>query len=675
MPLPILTRAAHFLATSCIALGLSIPAGHAQDQGGAAIGETAPPAAQGAPAAEPGAASAPANDQSAAAAPAASSVATPDLSSAGEWQTSMSLTEPSKYPPDFQHYDYVNPDAPKGGTLNSVATGSYDSFNPFVVRGTPAAGLVNFGGGLLYDTLMEQSTDEASVSHAMIAEAVRFPEDDSFVTFRLNPKARFHDGEPITVEDVIWSFDTLKELHPQWATYYKNVVKAEKTGEREVTFTFDQTGNRELPHIMGDLTVLPKHWWEGSGPDGKTRDISQPSLEPPLGSGPYKIGRFVTGQSIEWDRVEDYWGADVATHKGRYNYDKIDYTYIRDSNAAWEAFKKGGLNDYRIENSSRRWSTEYDFPAFQAGQVKKTTIPSHQVESMQAYVMNNRLPKFQDRRVRQALTLAFNFEDMNRTLFFGLNQRISSHFANSELAATGLPSERELKFLEPLKSEIPPEVFTKEFELPVYEDNRSVRDNLRQALELLKEAGYELKGTKLVDAKTGQQFSIEMLGNDPTDARVLQPYADSLKRLGIDASIRIVDTNQFIERLTNFDFEMVGMKYYPQSMSPGNEQRDFWSSGAADAPGSRNYAGIKNPATDKLINDIVYAKERDDLVAATRALDRVMLWEYYVVPQWYRAETWLAYWDKFGMSGRRPGYSEIDPFAWWIKSAEKAATN
>ncbi|MCE7030737.1 extracellular solute-binding protein [Jiella avicenniae] len=672
--MPILTRAAHFLATSCMALGLSMAAGHAQDQGGAATGETAAPAAQATPAPNPGAEPNPGREKTAPA-PASSSDPTADLSAAGEWQTSMSLAEATKYPADFQHYDYVNPDAPKGGTLNSVVVGSYDSFNPFVVRGTPAAGLANFGGGLLYDTLMEQSTDEPSVTHAMIAEAVRFPKDDSFVTFRLDPEAKWHDGEPITVEDVIWSFDTLKELHPQWATYYKNVVKAEKTGEREVTFTFDQTGNRELPHIMGDLTVLPKHWWEGTGPDGKPRDISQPSLEPPLGSGPYEIGPFVTGQSIEWERVKDYWGADVATHKGRYNYDKLDYTYIRDANAAWEAFKKGGLDDYRIENSSRRWAQEYNFPAFEKGEVKKTTIPDNQVESMQAYVLNNRLAKFQDRRVREALTLAYNFEDMNKSLFFSLYERMGSYFDNSELASSGLPSERELKFLEPLKDQIPPEVFTEEFSLPVYTDNRSTREHLRQALELFREAGYELQGTRLVDPKTGRQFSIEMLGDDPTDARVLQPYADSLKRLGIDATIRIVDSNQYIERLTNFDFEMTSLKYYPQSMSPGNEQRDFWSSGAADTPGSRNYAGIKNPAIDALVNDIVYAKDRDELVAATRALDRVMLWEYYVVPQWFKNETWLAYWDKFGMPDKSPGYSSIDPFAWWIKSAEEAAAN
>ncbi|UIJ74209.1 extracellular solute-binding protein [Aurantimonas sp. HBX-1] len=596
---------------------------------------------------------------------------------AGEWQESDSLIAPSKYPADFAHYDYVNPDAPKGGQLDETVVGTFDSFNPFIVRGTPAAGLATFGGGLLYDTLTEQSTDEPGVSHGLIAEALRFPADYSSVTFRLNPEARWHDGEPITVEDVIWSFETLTELHPQWTAYYKNITKVEKTGEREVTFTFDQTGNRELPHIVGDLTVLPKHWWEGTDASGKKRDITQPTSEPPLGSGPYRISGSSTGQWIEWERVEDYWARDHPTRVGRYNYGSIRYVYLRDSNAAWEAFKKGGLDDWRLENSARRWAEGYEFPAAQNDEVVRKTIESEQVQSMQAYVLNNRLPKFQDRRVRKALTLAFNFEEMNRTLFYGLYERIGSYFENSELAAKGLPSEAELKYLEPLRGQIPDEVFTEEFKLPVYGDAGSARDHLREALSLLQEAGYELRGTTLVNAATGEPFTIEFLGNDPQDTRVLEPFARQLERLGIKTNVRIVDTNQYIERMNNFDFEVVGMAYYPQSLSPGNEQRDFWSSTAADVPGSRNFAGLKNPAIDKLIDAIVYAKDREDLVAATRALDRVMLWEYYVVPQWYKSEDWLAYWDKLGMPETGPSYAGLDPYSWWIKSAagDAAASN
>ncbi|MDX1732539.1 MAG: extracellular solute-binding protein, partial [Aurantimonas coralicida] len=361
--------------------------------------------------------------------------AAPKAEGAGEWHESSSLIEGSKYPDDFAHYDYVNPDAPKGGTLNQIAIGSFDSFNPFIVRGTPAAGLATFGGGLLYDTLMDQSPDEPGTAHALIAEAVRYPADFSSVTYRLNPEARWHDGEPVTVEDVIWSFETLTELHPQWSAYYKNIVSAEKSGDGEVTFTFDQTGNRELPNIVGDLTILPKHWWEGTDASGNKRDITQPTSEVPLGSGPYRIKSHDIGQSITWERVADYWGLDNPTRVGRYNYGEIRYVYLRDTNAAWEAFKKGGLDDWRLENMSRRWAEGYDFPAAKDGRVIRKTIDSGQVQSMQAYVLNNRLEKFQDRRVRKALTLAYNFEEMNRTLFFGLYERMHSYFENSELAA------------------------------------------------------------------------------------------------------------------------------------------------------------------------------------------------------------------------------------------------
>ena len=591
---------------------------------------------------------------------------------AEEWLSTISLVGDSKYQDGFEHYDYVNPDAPVGGTLNSAALGSFDSFNPFIVRGTPAAGLPNFGGGYLYDTLFEQSPDEPSTAHGMIAEAMRYPADYSSATYRLNPNAKWHDGEPITAEDVIWSFETLKRLHPQWNAYYRNVEKAEKTGEREVTFTFDQTGNRELPQIISDLTVLPKHYWEGTDASGKPRDITQPTLEPPLGSGPYEIESFQPGASITWERVPDYWGWDQPTRVGRYNYGTLNFTYFRDQNAAWEAFKKGGIDDYRVENISRRWATEYNFPAVQNGQVRQMTVPDGNVVSMQAYVINLRLPKFQDRRVREALSLVYNFQEMNRTLFYGLYQRQQSYFENSELAAKGLPSQGELQFLEPLRGEIPEEVFTEEFTLPDYSDPAAARTYLREAFELFKQAGYERRGTKLVKAETGEPFSIEMLGDDPTDSRVLEPFARDLERLGITTTIRIVDSNQFTDRMRNFDFEMVGMKMYPQSMSPGNEQRDFWSSQAADSPGSRNYSGIKNPAIDQLVNDIVYAKTREDLVSATRALDRVLQWEYYVVPQWYKAEDWIAYWDKLQMPDDHPDYAGLDPFSWWTRDAATA---
>lgn len=588
----------------------------------------------------------------------------------GPFQTSTSLIAPSKYGADFRHYDHVNPQAPKGGTLNRVALGSFDSFNPFILRGLPAAGTSSgtggFGGGVLYDTLMEQSVDEPGTSHAMIASALAHPADYSSATVRLDPAARWHDGTPITAGDVVWSFETLKSLHPRWADYYKNIVSATTSAPGEVTFRFDQAGNRELPNIVGDLVVLPRHWWTGQDAQGRQRDITQPLLEPPLGSGPYRIKEWRTGQSITWERVANAWAAGKPTRVGRYNYDRLHYTYLRDQNATWEAFKKGGLDDFRLENNSQRWSQGYDFPAARDGAVRRLTLPNTNVQPMQAYVLNNRLPKFADRRVREALTLAFNFEEMNRTLFFGLNERISSHWYNSELAATGLPSPAELVLLEPLRGKIPDAVFTTAFKLPTYADAGATRDNLRAALALLNEAGFELRGTALVDARTGEPFTIEMLGSDPSDNRVLEPYARQLQRLGIRASVRLVDTNQFTERMRNFDFEVVGKRYDSLSHSPGNEQRDFWSSAAADTPGSHNYAGIKDEAVDRLIEAIVYAKDRDGLVAATRALDRVMLWNAYVVPQWTRTQYWLAVWDKLAIPLREEKNGPLDPFAWWV---------
>lgn len=622
------------------------------------------PEGEGATVQREGAEAAGSTDQAADAQPAGNAAAM------GEWQESTSLIGPSRYPADFEHYDYVNPDAPKGGTLNQAAIGSYDSFNPFIVRGTAAAGLSNFGGGLLYETLMEQSPDEAATSHALIAEAVRWPSDHSSVTFRLNPDARWHDGQPITVDDVIWSFETLTELHPRWNGYYRNVQKAQETGEREVTFTFDQAGNRELPKIMGDLTILPKHWWTGQDKAGQPRDITQPLSEPPLGSGPYRIGNFQLGQSVTWERVKDYWGAQHPTRVGRFNYDTIVYRYFRDTNAAFEAFKKGGFEDYRIESRASQWAEGYEFPAVQNGQVIKTTFDLERIQPMQAYVLNMRLPKFQDRRVRKALTLAFNFEEMNRRIFYGAYTRTDSFFENSELASSGLPSEAELEYLEPLRGQIPEEVFTEEFTLPDYSDPTSAREYLRRANDLLLEAGYERQGTRLVDSETGEPLTIEFLGSDPTSELILMPFARSLERLGIDTSVSIVDPTQYIERMRNFNFE-VTTDIFGQSESPGNEQRDYWSSPAADTPGSLNTPGIKNPAVDQLVNDIIYAPNREELIAATRALDRVLLHEYYVVPQWHTPKIRLAYWTKLILPEEQPSYLGIDPFSWWTEAAEK----
>ncbi|TWG92336.1 microcin C transport system substrate-binding protein [Mesorhizobium sp. J18] len=608
-----------------------------------------------------------------------------------QWRISSSLIDPDIETQAFEHYDYVNPEAPKGGTLNSSTIGTFDSFNPFVVRGTPAAGLSGFGG-ILYDTLMQQSTDEAGTSHALIAEAFTYPEDYSSATYRLNPEARWHDGKPITAEDVVWSFNVLKKQSPLYTQYYANVTEAVAVSDREVEFRFNQTGNRELPHIMGDLAVLPKHWWEGTDSSGRKRDISQPTLEPPLGSGPYAIESFKPGSEIVWKRVEDYWAADLPVNVGRYNFDRRRYVYFQDDNAAWQAFTKGGFEDIRMENRSQRWATGYNFPAFEAKDVLKAEFETNSGEPMQGFVMNTRRPQFQDRRVREALTLAFDFESMNRTLFYNSYTRTDSYFEGSELASGGLPEGLELEILNTVKDKVPEEVFTEEFKLPVYDKPEAARDYLRRAHQLLSEAGWNLPpdpslwqrfaawigfGEDLPDERfrineEGKRFTIEFLGNDPTANRVTAPYIENLRRLGIDASLRIVDTNQYINRYRNFQFDML-TTVLQQSQSPGNEQRDFWSSEAADTPGSRNLAGIKNEAIDALIERVIYAKDREELVAATHALDRVLLWNYYMIPQWHLPEIWVAYWNKFGIPDGQPSYIGVDIESWWVDEEKEKA--
>lgn len=586
-----------------------------------------------------------------------------------EWRTTSSLIDPDAEQAVFERYDYVNPDAPKGGTLHQIAFGTYDSFNPFIVRGTPAAGLSDFGG-LLWETLMAQSPDQPGTSHGLIAEAFKYPPDFSSATYRLNPDARWHDGKPITAEDVIWSLETLKKISPSHMHYFANVKEAVALSDREVEFRFDQAGNRELPHIMGDLPVLPKHWWEGVKPDGTKRDISQPTLEPPLGSGPYKIGQFRPGNDITWERVKDYWGENLPVNIGRNNFDQRRYTYFQDDNAAFLAFKKGGIEDIRRETSTRRWVTEYDFPAVKEGKVIKREFKSGMVQPMQAFVFNLRRPQFADRRVREALTLAYNFEDQNRKHFFGLNKRLGSYFENSELASGGIPQGRELEILEEFRDQLPPELFTQEFKLPVNDTPTSERQHLREAIRLLNEAGWETRGGKLVNKETGEPFRIEFLGASETAEIITDGLIPNLRKLGIDATLRIVDASQYIQRVQNFDFDAV-TGVFGQSNSPGNEQRDYWTSRAADTPGSRNIMGIKDPVVDALVDKIIYATDRDELVALTHALDRVLLWNYYTIPQYYQPTIRMAYWNKFGIPEKQPAYTGIDIDSWWIDPAKR----
>lgn len=585
------------------------------------------------------------------------------------WRHGAGLLEEPKYPEGFKHFDYVNPSAPKGGLVRLGAQGTYDSFNIAVagVKGSPEQGL-----GLVYETLTTSSLDEPSTSYGLLAEAFSYPEDYGFVTFRLRPQARWHDGKPVTADDVIFSFDALKANSPTYAFYYANVIKAEKTAEREVKFTFNQTGNRELPQIMGQLLVLPKHWWEGTAPDGRKRDVTQTTLEPPLGSGPYRIKSFEAGRNATYERVKDYWGADLNVNVGQNNFDEIRYEYYRDATVLLEAFK-GDRTDFRTENSARNWATGYNFPAREDGRVVLEEFPLRATGVMQAFVPNLRRDKFKDQRVRRALNLAFPYEEINKTIFSGQYERIASYFHGLELASSGLPEGQELAILESLRDKVPASVFTTPYANPVSDSPEAIRNNLREADRLLREAGWELKGRQRVNAK-GETLTIELLGDSPNDERVFLPYKASLDRLGIVTSVRTVDDVQFVNRVRSFDFDIVST-VWAESLSPGNEQREYWGSQAAQREGSRNLAGIADPGVDALIDRVIFAKDRAELVAATKALDRVLLAHDYVVPQWTYLKQRTARWNRYSHPEAMPRYGAAAfPTIWWYDEARAAKT-
>ena len=571
----------------------------------------------------------------------------------------LSLIGEPKYPADFTHFDFVNPDAPKGGVARLPSIGGFDSLNPVLYRGERAAGL-----GIVYESLMSDSLDEPSTAYGLIAETASYPDDYSSVTFTLNEKARWHNGTPITVDDVIYSLEVNKTANPRLGLYYKNVSRAEKTGDNEVTFYFDTKGNRELPMIMGQLTILPKHYWTGKDANGETRDPMKTTLEPPLGSGPYRITDVKPGRSITYERVEDYWGKDLPVNKGMWNYDEIRFDSYRDQTVAFESFKAGNL-DYWQETSAKNWATAYDFPAVRDGDIKRQEVNIDRTQPMQAFVLNLRRPQFQDRRVRQALNLAFNFELANKNLFYGQYERVGSYFQNSELAApNALPEGRELEILEEVRGQVPEEVFTTVHANPVNNDQTEMRNNLRKAVKLLKDAGWQVKDGVLTNTKTGKPMEVEFLLVSPLFERIVQPYLRNLERLGIKGSIRLVDSAQYTRRLNVFDYDIV-VGNFAQSDSPGNEQRDFWGSEAADHEGSTNLIGIKDPAIDKLIDHIIFAKDREELVAATRALDRVLLAHDFVVPQWFSPNERIAYWNRYGQPEKLPGLTPGFLQVWW----------
>ena len=572
----------------------------------------------------------------------------------------LSMYGDLKYGPGFTRFEYTAPAPPKGGAVKLAALGTFDSLNPFILKGVAAAGIAE-----LFDTLMVQSADEPFSEYGLLAEAVEVPEDRSWVAYTLRPGARFHDGSPVTPDDVIWTFEALKTKgHPFFRSYYAKVVRAEKVGSRTVKFTFSPGDNRELPLIVGQMSVLSRAYWT-------THDFGKTTLEPPLGSGPYTVASVEPGRSITYRRVKDYWGARLPVNAGRNNFETIRFDYYRDGTVALEAFKAGAY-DFRQENVAKNWATAYDVPAVRDGLIKKELIPNEVPTGMQGFVYNTRRPVFADRRVREALGYAFDFEWTNKNLFYGAYTRTKSYFSNSDLASRDLPSREELRILEPFRGKVPDEVFTKAHEPPTTDGSGEVRQNLRIAFGLLEQAGWVVRGGKLVDARTGEPMTFEILLDQPDFERITLPFVKNLERLGVTAHLRTVDTAQYQHRLEDFDFDMT-VKVWAESLSPGNEQRDDWTSEAARTPGSQNLAGIRDPVVDRLVDLVVAAPDRSSLVARSRALDRVLLWGFYVIPHWHIQAFRVAYWDKFGRPRIAPKYTLGFPDTWWVDPTREAA--
>jgi len=564
----------------------------------------------------------------------------------------LSLHGEPKYGPAFRHFDYADPDAVKGGNVKLHSIGTFDTLNPFTLKGVSAAGLSG-----LFDTLTEHANDEAFTEYGLLAETIERAPDNSAVTFVIRPEARFHDGSPVTVEDVVFTFETLKtEGHPFYRSYYASVESAEKTGDRKVTFRFTSNDNRELPLIIGQMPVLSQAYW-------KDRDFPKTTLEAPLGSGPYLVESVDPGRSITYRRNPDYWGVDLPVNRGRHNFDRIRYDYYRDGTVALEAFKAGEY-DFRLENVSKDWATGYDGPALRSGVIKKENIPNQQPTGMQGFVFNARDEPFVDPRAREALTLAFDFEWTNKNLFYGAYDRTKSYFSNSELASHGAPGKAELEILEPYRGRISDAVFEANPEPPATDGSGNARANLREATQLLREAGWVIRDGRLVNSTNGKPFEFELMLVSPSFERVALPYRRNLKRLGIDMRVRTVDSAQYQKRLENHDFDMV-VATISQSLSPGNEQRDFWSSEKADEPGSRNLAGIRDPVVDELVDAVINAPDRESLINRTQALDRVLLAGHYVVPHWHLRSFRVAYRDRFSRPGTSPPYA-LGFDTWWV---------
>ena len=564
-----------------------------------------------------------------------------------------------KYPDSFQYVDYANPDAPKGGKIILSSTGSYDSFNPFILKGTAAAGIGN-----LYETLTTGSSDEAFTEYGLIAKTIEWPDDRSWVAFTIREEAVWHDGKKISPEDVIWTFNTLMEKgHPFYKYYYGDVVEVIQENDNKVRFNFKGNTNLELPLIVGQLPVLPKHYWTN-------KNFEETSMDIPIGSGPYKIKNFDAGRTITYELDSDYWGKNIPIKKGTENFGFIQYEYYKDRSIEREAFKSGDI-DLFSENTSKDWATSYDTPAVQNGLIKKELIEHQNPQGMQGFAFNTRKEIFEDKRVREALSYAFDFEWTNKNLFYNAYKRTNSFFENSELASSGVPSGRELDLLNDYRELLPQKLFQEEYNPPKTDGSGFMRKELQEATKLLQDAGWELQEGKLINKKSGSKFEFELLLVSPAFERIVLPFKDNLAKLGIDVSVRTIDSAQYQNRLDGFDFDMI-VSTFSQSLSPGNEQRNFWGSDAAKTNGSRNIIGISNEVIDSLIEKVISAKDREDLIMTTRALDRVLLWNHYVIPQWHISAYRTLYWDIFDKPSVRPKYS-LGTNTWWV-DADKAST-
>lgn len=562
----------------------------------------------------------------------------------------ISLLGTPALPEDFPYFPWVNPEAPKGGEVALSAIGTFDSFNPFIVRGT--AGPVE----AVWETLLMTNPDEPAAAYGHLAHTIEIAPDHSWVAFELRPEAHFHDGHPVTATDVVWTFDTLrKQGRPYFRVYYAGVANAVAETPRRVVFHLKDPTNRELPQILGEFAILPRHFWQG-------REFGEPLKDPPLGSGPYRLERFEFGRNLVLQRVPDWWAASLPTGKGLHNFGTIRTEFFRDSTVALQAFKAGQV-DFRQENIAKDWATAYNFPARESGLVKLEEIPSHHAVGMQGFVMNLRRPVFADRHVRQAMAWAFDFEWANKNLFYGDYTRTKSYFSNTEFASSGIPAGEELALLSQYRDKLPPELFTTEFTLPVTDGSGNNRAELRTALDLCQKAGWSVKDRRMVDAQ-GKPVSFEILLDSPSYERVALPYVQSLAKIGIEARVRTVDAAQFQHLTDVFDYDMT-MFAFPGTESPGNEQRDYWGSEAAKTQASANLTGTADPVVDALLAQLVNAPDIDRLRTVTRALDRVLLWNWGIVPHWYLQSVRAAYWNRFARPAK-PVRSGLVFDSWWI---------